>query len=68
MYHIPQTVRSLAEGGGITLHSLMEEAEQVQYQATLAITSAWQGTDRVRLYEELGWEYLTDRRMLRRVL
>ena len=46
----------------------MEKAEQVQYQAALAVTGAWQGTDRVRLYEELGWEYLTDRRMLRRVL
>ena len=68
IYHIPQIVRPLAEGGGITLHSLMEKAEQVQYQAALAVTGAWQGTDRVRIYEELGWESLTDRRMLRRVL
>ena len=68
IYHIPQIVRPLAEGDGIALHSLMEKAEQVQYQAALAVTGAWQGTDRVRIYEELGWESLTDRRMLRRVL
>ena len=42
--------------------------QQVQYQAALAVTGAWQGTDRVRLYEELGQESLADRKMLRRAL
>ena len=42
--------------------------EKVQYQAALAVTVAWQGTDRVKLYEELGWESLTDRRLYRRIL
>ena len=46
----------------------MEEAEKVQYQAGLAITGAWQGSSRSRLYEELGWESLSDRRWCRRIL
>ena len=32
------------------------------------VTGAWQGTSRVKLYEELGWESLSDRRISRRVL
>ena len=55
-------------GGGITLNCHMERVEQIQYQAALAVTGAWQGTDRVKLYEELGWETLNDRRMCRRLL
>ena len=58
----------MSEGGGITLNYLMEMAEKVQYQAALAVTGAWQGSDRVKLYEELGWESLTDRRLYRRIL
>ena len=46
----------------------MEKAEQVHYEAALAVTGAWKGADRVRLYEELEWGSLTDRRMSRRVL
>ena len=46
----------------------MEKIEKVQYSAGLAITGAWQGTDRVKLYEELGWESLSDRRKSRRIL
>ena len=50
------------------LHSLMERDEKIEYQATLAVTCAWQGTDRVKLCEELGWETLNDRRISRRIL
>ena len=65
IYHIPQTVHP---HGGITLNCHMESVEQIQYQAALAVTGAWQGTDRIKLYEELGWETLSDRRMSRRIL
>ena len=65
IYHIPQTLHS---HGGITLNCQMERVEQIQYQAALAVTGAWQGTDRIKLYEELGWETLSDRRMSRRIL
>ena len=40
----------------------------VQYQAALAITGAWQGSNCSKLNEELGWETLSDRRMSRRIL
>ena len=66
IYHIPQTVRPPPEG--VTLHHQMESIEKIQYQAALAVSGSWQGTDRVKLYEELGWETLTDRRLSRRIL
>ena len=46
----------------------MEKVERTQYQAALVVTGAWQGTNRVKLYEELGWETMDDRRMIRRIL
>ena len=66
IYHIPshQSQAPL----GITLHSLMEKVERIQYQAALAVSGAWRGSSRSKLYEELGWETLSDRRMCRRIL
>ena len=52
----------------MTLNSLTEKAERIQYQAALAVTGAWQGSNRSKLYEELGWETLSDRRWCRRIL
>ena len=52
---------------GVTLNSLMEKVERTQYQAALAITGTWQGSNRIKLYEELGWETLSDRRWCRRI-
>ena len=46
----------------------MEKVERVQYPAALAITGAWQGSSRSKIYDELGWETLYDRRKCRRVL
>ena len=46
----------------------MEKTERIQYQAVLAITSAWPGSCRSKLYEELEWESLPDRRWCRRIL
>ena len=53
---------------GVTLSFLMEKVERVQYQAALAITGAWQGSSRSKIYDELGWETLSDRHKGRRVL
>ena len=53
---------------GVTLHSLMAKVERTQYQAALAINGTRQGTNRSKLYEELGWETLSDRRWCRRIL
>ena len=46
----------------------MEKVERTQYQAALAITGTWQGINRSKLYEELGWETRSDRRWFRRFL
>ena len=46
----------------------MEKVERTQYQAALAITGTWQGTNRSKLYVELGWETLPDRRWCRRII
>ena len=64
LYHIPSVQTQL----GLTLSDLMEKAERIQYQAALAVTGAWQGSSRSKLYEELGWESLSERRWCRRIL
>ena len=66
IYHIPALNSQI--NLGVTLNSLMEKVESTQYQAALAITGTWQGTNRYKLYEELGWESLSDRRWCRRIL
>ena len=66
IYHIPSITHQTPLG--TTLSSLMEKVEKVQYQAALAITGAWQGSSRFKIYDELGWETLSGRRKYRRVL
>ena len=44
------------------------KAERIQYQTALAVTGAWQGSSRSKVYEELGWESLSGRRWCRRIL
>ena len=58
IYHVP----SKQDQFGATLSYLMEKVERIQYQAALAITGAWQGSNRSKLYDELGWKSLSDRR------
>ena len=52
IYH--QVAKLTAAGQVLT--SLMEEVERVQYRGALAVTGAWRGTSRCKIYEELGWE------------
>ena len=40
----------------------MVSIEHIQYQAALIMTGAWKGSNRNKLYGELGWESLSDRR------
>ena len=47
--------------------SFTQRLEQTQYSAALAVTGACRGTNRQRLYEELGWESLYHRRWYRRL-
>ena len=64
IYHIP----SVQTQFGVNLPDLMEKAERIQYQAALAVTGAWQGSSRSKLYEDLGWESFSERRWCRRIL
>ena len=66
IYHIPshQKQSTLV----VTLNLQMEKVERIQYQAALAISVAWRGSSCSKLYEELGWETLSDRRMCGRIL
>ena len=50
-----------------TIKELMNLVEQVQYKAALIVSGCWQGTNREKLNEELGWESLADRRWFRRL-
>ena len=58
IYHIPSIIHQPPLG--MTLNSQMEKVEKIQYQAALA--------NRSKIYDELGWETLSDRRNCRRVL
>ena len=66
IYHQPAIINPPPLG--LTLKTQMKEVENIQYQAALAITGSWQGSSRTKLYEELGWETLSDRRNCRRIL
>jgi len=65
-------VRPHLEYGDIIFHDcskyLMDMIESIQYQAGLIATGCWQKTSQVKLYNELGWESLSDRRNSRRLL
>ena len=66
IYHMPAL--NSQNNLGVTLNLLVEKVERTQYQAALAITRTCHGYNRSQLYEELGWEILTDRRWCRRIL
>ena len=65
IYHIPAKVCEFS--GNTILSSSMEKLESVQNSAALAVTGAWRGTSREKLYAELGWESLSSRRWSRRL-
>ncbi len=66
IYHIPHKTCDFSQL--ITLNNHMEKLESVQYSAALAVSGAWKGTSREKLYDELGWESLNLRRWSRRLV
>ena len=66
IYHTPSHQNQAPLG--VTLNSLMEKVERIQYQAALAISGIWRGLSRSKLYDELGWETLSDGGRCRRIL
>ena len=59
-------VRPHLEYGDVIFHErsadLMKLLESVQYQAGLIVLGCWQSTSTIKLYKELGWESLSERR------
>ena len=64
-------VRPHLDYGDVIYHdqdiSLSRKLESIQYEAALAVSGAWKGTNTDRLLEELGWETLGNRRWYRRL-
>ena len=64
-------VRPHLDFGDVIYHNqrmdVMDLIERVQYEAALIISGCWQGTNKEKLNEELGWEWLSDRRWARRL-
>ena len=64
-------VRPHLEYGDIIYHKcaayLMEKLESIQYQAGIIASGCWQHTSKEKLYEELGWESLAERRRFHRL-
>ena len=66
IYHTP--VISNQFDSSLTLNYQMNVLERTQYQAALAVSGAWKGTNKDKIYEELGWETLDQRRFFRRLI
>ena len=64
-------VRPHLDYGDVLYHNQIKESmdllESVQYNAGLIVAGCWKGTNRIKLYNELGWESLSDRRHFRRL-
>ena len=69
LYHTPNkdTLTFLSIDENYDLHVTMKSIESVQYDAALAVSGAWRGSSRTKLYSELGWEPLYLRREVRRL-
>ena len=63
IYHIP----SHQNHQGVTLNFLYGKSlKEFNIKHPLPYSGAWRGSSCSKLYEELGWESLSDRRMCRR--
>ena len=64
-------VRHHLEYGDVIFHQrsadLMKSLESVQYRAGLIVAGCWKGTSKIKLYKELGWESLSQRRTFHRL-
>ena len=66
IYHVPVITNPF--DSSVSLKYSVQSIESTQYQAALAVSGAWKGSNTSKLYEELGWESVTDRRWYRRLL
>ena len=65
IFHLPSLNTETSDD--VNMNYLMGSIESIQYQAALAVTGAWKGTSRKKIYEQLGWESLHNRRELHRM-
>ena len=63
IYHSPSLTNP--SDSSINLNFMMQSLESTQYQAALAVL--WKGSSKISMYEELGWESLSDRRWFKRL-
>ena len=69
IYHIPIKTKEMSDGDSQRkLNYLMGTLESTQYQAALAVSGTWKGNSQDKIYNELGWETLDERRMFRRLV
>ena len=52
----------------LTLNHQMNALERTQYQAALAVSGAWKGTNWNKSFKELEWETLDQRHWFRRLI
>ena len=71
IYHVPELENKEDKSENfrtdIRLNYQMDKLESLQAQAGRAVTGAWKGSNRDKIYEELGWEPLHLRRWFRRL-
>ena len=64
-------VRPHLDYGDVIYHDqlteMMKKLESVQYNAALIVSGCWKGTSMDKIYSELGWESLDERRNFRRL-
>ena len=64
-------VRSHLDYGDVIFHDQLSSStnilEKLQYKAALIVSGCWKGTNKLKLYTELGWESLFNRRHCRRL-
>ena len=65
IFYIPEIQSDF--DSSLSLNYQMNALESTQYQAALAVSGTWKGTNRDKIYEELGWETLNHRRFFRRL-
>ena len=65
IYHLPSLTNP--SDSSINLNFMMQSLESTQYQAALDVLGAWKGSSKISMYEEIGWESLSDRRWFRRL-
>ena len=52
---------------GVTSRKPLDKVESIQYKAARIVSGAWDKTNRLELYKNLGWESLEDRRTMRKL-